>query len=306
MYYAIVYSALVAGASAHGLIRSVEGANGVSMPGLSVTDGTPRDCVVNACGAQADTAIIRDAEIKSGAAPPLGKTQGNGPVNAEAVIAAFMSKAPAPTNKGPASGVGVEDDLSGLQKLPMQRREEQRAERRENHKRQMMNLFNLPIIGVAGIGGQRNTYPTETMVQDMSGQGGQKGLPTSDDKGQISMVYRQINQDGAGPLTAAIDPSSGGTDPNAFQTARVVQDVPGSGISGLSIATNTDYPVKVQMPDGMTCTGKVGGASNVCIVRVRNQALAGPFGGAGAFTQSPAAHKRALEYRLKKRFEFGN
>lgn len=55
------------------------------------------------------------------------------------------------------------------------------------------------------------------------------------------------------------------------------------------------------MPQGMTCDGSVGGANNVCIVRVRNSAGAGPFGGSGAFTQSTAARKRAVAYRLKKR-----
>jgi hypothetical protein len=59
--------------------------------------------------------------------------------------------------------------------------------------------------------------------------------------------------------------------------------------------------MQVQMPQGMTCNGSVGGANNVCIVRVRNNAIAGPFGGAAAFTQSPAARKRAVEYRIKKR-----
>lgn len=78
-------------------------------------------------------------------------------------------------------------------------------------------------------------------------------------------------------------------------------DVPGIGIGGLSAATTTDFPVKVQMPQGMTCSAKVGGASNVCIVRMQNQALAGPFGGSAAFTQSPAAKKRAIEYNLRKR-----
>ncbi len=34
MRYTIVSSALAAGAAAHGVLRSVEGANGVSMPGL--------------------------------------------------------------------------------------------------------------------------------------------------------------------------------------------------------------------------------------------------------------------------------
>lgn len=78
-------------------------------------------------------------------------------------------------------------------------------------------------------------------------------------------------------------------------------DVPGIGIGGLSGATTTDFPVKVAMPQGMTCSGKVAGVNNVCIVRMRNQALAGPFGGSAAFTQSPAAKKRAVEFNLRKR-----
>jgi hypothetical protein len=103
------------------------------------------------------------------------------------------------------------------------------------------------------------------------------------------------------PLSAAVDATSGGTDPSAFQTAQVTQDVPGIGIGGLSGATTTDFPVSVKMPAGMTCSGSVGGADNVCVVRVQNSALAGPFGGSAAFTQSPAAKKRAVEYNLRKR-----
>ncbi|POR32908.1 Uncharacterized protein TPAR_06841 [Tolypocladium paradoxum] len=323
MRYAILYSAFVAGASAHGLIRSIEGANGVTMPGLSVADGTPRNCVANSCGAQADTAIIRDLDISTGQATPLGKTQGNGPVDPAAVISTFMGNGKAPTNKGAAGSVGVEDNFGGLGGLVGA------AQRRDEHKRQIDNLFggftNLPFIGAAGLGGAKNSYPVETIVSDTAGQGTAHGLPTCDDQGVVSVVYRQvrkltpvwsclaaradishpqINQDGAGPLTAAIDPSSGGYDANAFQGAQVTQNMPGLGIGGLSLATNTDFLVKVQMPEGMTCDGKVGGAENVCIVRVRNSALAGPFGGAAAFTQSPAARKRAIAYRLRKRFDF--
>lgn len=55
------------------------------------------------------------------------------------------------------------------------------------------------------------------------------------------------------------------------------------------------------MPQGMVCQGSVGGADNVCIVRVQNSALAGPFGGSAAFTQSAAAQKRAVEFNLRKR-----
>jgi hypothetical protein len=116
----------------------------------------------------------------------------------------------------------------------------------------------------------------------------------------------QINQDGAGPLDAAVDGTSGGTDPAAFQRAQVTQDVPGLGFQGLSLATNKDFPLTVQMPQGMTCDGTVGGVDNVCIVRVRNGAAAGPFGGSAAFTMSAGARKRAIAYRLKKRAQTFN
>lgn len=97
-----------------------------------------------------------------------------------------------------------------------------------------------------------------------------------------------------------IDGTSGGTQMSAFQEADVVQDVPGL-VAGISTATTTDFPVKVQMPPGMTCDATVGSASNVCVVRVRNNTPAGPFGGSAAFTQTAAARKRALEYRRKMR-----
>lgn len=107
-------------------------------------------------------------------------------------------------------------------------------------------------------------------------------------------------------MTAAIDGSSGGSDGGAFKSAHILRNVPGSGVSGLSISTNTDYPMQVQMPQGMTCDGEVAGLKHVCIVRVRNQALAGPFGGGAAFTQSHESRKRAIEYRLRKRMEAGS
>lgn len=81
----------------------------------------------------------------------------------------------------------------------------------------------------------------------------------------------------------------------------MTQDVPGLGFGGLSLATSRDFPLTVQMPAGMTCDATVAGVDNVCIVRVRNSAAAGPFGGAAAFTMSSGARKRAVEYRLKKR-----
>jgi hypothetical protein len=107
----------------------------------------------------------------------------------------------------------------------------------------------------------------------------------------------QVNADGGGPLNAMIDPTSGGTQMGAFEQAEVTQDVP--GFLGFGRVTMSENPITVQMPAGMTCEGSVGGADNVCIVRVNNNTPAGPFGGAAAFTQSSAGRKRALEYRRK-------
>lgn len=114
------------------------------------------------------------------------------------------------------------------------------------------------------------------------------------------MTLHQINQDGAGPFTAMVDATSGGVDLAAFKTAAVTQNVPGIA-AGFSATTTTDFPVKVQMPAGMTCQGTVGSATNVCVVKMQNKTPAGPFGGAGAFTQSAAAKKRAIEHNLKAR-----
>ncbi|PHH88813.1 hypothetical protein CDD83_7004 [Cordyceps sp. RAO-2017] len=90
MRYAFVYSALAAGASAHGVIRYCVGANNATMPGLSIADGTPRDCSTNACGSQADTSIIREREMDGKKASALGRTQGNGPIDAASAIAVYM------------------------------------------------------------------------------------------------------------------------------------------------------------------------------------------------------------------------
>ncbi|OAA80168.1 cell surface protein (Mas1) [Akanthomyces lecanii RCEF 1005] len=323
MRYAFAYAALVSVASAHGVVTMIKGDNGVMMPGLSITDGTPRDCSSNGCGSQADTSIIRNRDMQKS---PLGKTQGTGPVDPAVNIARFMGASnTSPKNNGASGAVGQEDDLSGLPAGA--------AKRHEERKRQLSQLFGGLLGGAGGAaggaggaaggakkggaagglggllggaggaGGTKSNLKAESMVADTAGMGSSQGLPTSDSNGVVSMVYRQINQDGAGPLTADVDGTSGGKDASAFQKADVVQDVPGLGIQGLSLATNTDFPLQVKMPAGMTCEGTVGDAKNVCIVRVRNGAGAGPFGGSAAFTQNATARKRAIAYRLKKRME---
>ncbi|KAF2102713.1 putative cell surface protein Mas1 [Rhizodiscina lignyota] len=271
-----VIAAVAAHVSAHGVITEIQGANNVTMPGLSVQDGTPRDCATPRCGAEADTSIIRTKEMGTNKATALGRTNGGGPVDADKAISMFIG----------GSGAGASTDTQA-------------------NKRQLSALVGGGNQGSnSGSTSQGQKTPqgtTEQGVAKAAGTGAQSGLPTTADDGTITMTFHQVNQDGAGPLTAQIDATSGGKDPSAFQDAQVTQNVPGIGIGGLSAATTTDFPVKVQMPQGMTCQGSAGGARNVCVVRLQNSALAGPFGGSAAFTQSPAAKKRAVEHNLRKR-----
>ncbi|KAI7774171.1 hypothetical protein LA080_009219 [Diaporthe eres] len=258
---------------AHGVVSAVQGANGVTLPGLSVADGTPRDCASPRCGSEADTSIIRDKELGTSKATALGRTNGGGPVDASKMMALFMDGAGANTSAVVAA--------------------------REIHEAALARRANLPRAANGGTKTPKGTQ--ETAVKAATGMAAAQGLPTTQDDGTLQMTFHQVNQDGAGPLTASIDATSGGTDPAAFKDAQMTQDVPGIGIGGLSGASTMDFPIAVQMPAGMTCSGSVGGANNVCIARMANSALAGPFGGSVAFTQSAAAKKRAIEYNLAKR-----
>jgi hypothetical protein len=143
------------------------------------------------CGSQADTAIIRDREIASGKCGPLGRTQGNGPVDAAVMIGAFMGASAAPpANQGASGSVGVEDNI-------------QQAAR----KRQLFGgLFgggggagkggNAGATGLAGLlgggGGDKNTGPPETAVAAAVGAGATSGLPTAADDGTVTMTLRQV------------------------------------------------------------------------------------------------------------------
>ncbi|KAL3422787.1 hypothetical protein PVAG01_04534 [Phlyctema vagabunda] len=257
---------------AHGVITEVKGANAVTMPALSVADGTPRDCASPACGSEADTSIIRDRELGTSKASALGRTA-TGPVDASKMISMFMDGA---------AGNTTEVKMA-----------------REIH---AANVLRRSLVTRAGNGGTKTPKgTTETGVKAAIGAGASSGMPTASDSGVVEMTFHQVNQDGAGPLTAMVDATSGGTDPAAFKTAEVTQNVPGIGIGGLSAASTMDFPVAIQMPAGMTCSGSVGGASNVCVAKLQNSALAGPFGGSVAFTQSSAGKKRAIEYNLSKR-----
>lgn len=56
---------------------------------------------------------------------------------------------------------------------------------------------------------------------------------------------------------------------------------------------NEDYPFSATIPAGTTCSGTVGGQSNVCLVKLVNPSGAGPFGGVIAIQMAGAANSTA-------------
>ena len=99
----------------------------------------------------------------------------------------------------------------------------------------------------------------------------------------MTVTIHQVNADGAGPYTCDLDQTS-----NAgviSQNLTVTNNVP--GVNGLSQAKTQDFNITVKMPDNLACTGASTG--NVCTVRCRNNAVAGPFGGCFAVQQTDVA-----------------
>jgi hypothetical protein len=145
------------------------------------------------CGSQADTAIIKDSEIASGKAGPLGRTQGNGIVDAAVMVGAFMGQGAAPpANNGASGSVGVEDNIQ-----------------QPGQKRQFLGGLlgggagkagaaggaagATGIAGLLGGGGDKVNGPPEARVAAAVGQGAASGLPTCADDGTVTMTMRQVS-----------------------------------------------------------------------------------------------------------------
>lgn len=116
------------------------------------------------------------------------------------------------------------------------------------------------------------------MAKAMAATGGQ--VPSAAADGTISMVYHQVNGDGAGPLTMEVDTTGTG---NSFVAMTPVQNAPGR--RGRSTTRATDLQISGKLPAGTTCTGGPNG--NACLVRVQNPV--GPFGGCSVVTDSTTA-----------------
>ncbi|KAI0126730.1 hypothetical protein BJ170DRAFT_416079 [Xylariales sp. AK1849] len=91
---------------------------------------------------------------------------------------------------------------------------------------------------------------------------------------KMTVTIHQVNADGAGPY--ACDLVSAGNNGIITANLSVENNVP--GVNGFSQAKAQDFNVTVIMPDTFpACTGSSQG--NICTVRCRNNAQAGPFGG---------------------------
>lgn len=120
-------------------------------------------------------------------------------------------------------------------------------------------------------------------VQTMLAAASTAGLPTAAPDGSIQMTLHQVNGDGAGPYTCQVSADATGQN---FVAMTVTTQVPGK--NSRSNAKATDFPLVAQMPVGMTCTGGPNG--DACLVRCRNAATAGPFGGCVAVTTADSGN----------------
>ncbi|CAG8976860.1 hypothetical protein HYALB_00003471 [Hymenoscyphus albidus] len=108
-----------------------------------------------------------------------------------------------------------------------------------------------------------------------------KGDSITEVKGGTSLAIKihQVNADGAGPYDCVVNQS--GDDAGQATELVVSNNVPGE--NGFSPAKFEAFTINVAMPDNFKCTG--GSTKDICIIRCRNNALAGPFGGCTAVRQ---------------------
>jgi hypothetical protein len=151
----------------------------------TVADGTPRDCATPICGAEADTSIIRDREISSGKASPLGRTQGGGPVDPAKIVSIFMGNASAAARR--------DNTAAGGSAALDARFEDGDEEEEEGGVLVRARALLKGLLGGAGANGGTKSTGKETNVAATAGKGASSGLPTCADDGTITMVFHQVS-----------------------------------------------------------------------------------------------------------------
>ncbi|KAI0537498.1 hypothetical protein GGR58DRAFT_347851 [Xylaria digitata] len=127
-------------------------------------------------------------------------------------------------------------------------------------------------------------------------------LPQITQGGELNMTLHQVNSDGGGPYTCAINADGTG---QTWEDLTVTTTPPGSNSRNREGAA-TDFPLVAAIPDDQACTGTVAGQDNTCLVRCMNDARAGPFGGvvpvqmAGSSSGNSTAARRALAAAMKR------
>ncbi|KAF3316017.1 hypothetical protein TWF173_002797 [Orbilia oligospora] len=99
--------------------------------------------------------------------------------------------------------------------------------------------------------------------------------------GQLFMVLHQVNGDGNGPFTCAIN-TDGSAKRGSFKKVDIAKQVPGAN-PVLNAVSATNHPLIVNLPANLECTGTFGNKARVCIIRCQNFATNGPFGSCAAF-----------------------
>lgn len=171
-------------------------------------------------------------------------------------------------------------------------------------------IFGSTKVATDGLGKTKGQGKnTVAMVADTMAQSGST-LPQVSDGGMITGTFHIVTTDGAGPVSAMIDPTGTGAFSSGVQ-ANVMQDVPGKkgninangqvprsleylalrarGLVKRASNVNQDYPIAIQVPAGTTCSGTAAGQQNVCFMKIANSNKAGPFGGVIAFQMSGGA-----------------
>ncbi|KAF2150901.1 hypothetical protein K461DRAFT_280932 [Myriangium duriaei CBS 260.36] len=166
-------------------------------------------------------------------------------------------------------------------------------------------VFGSTNIATNGLGKTTgNGRNTVSMVANAMAQSGNTLPQVSANGGSVSGTFHVVTTDGAGPVKAMVDSTGTGAFANGA-VAEVATQVPGRGgnispsgkvpgqanrrwllsrsLMKRAANVNKDYPVKVNIPAGTTCTGTMGGQQNVCLLKIANSNPAGPFGGVIAF-----------------------
>jgi len=105
------------------------------------------------------------------------------------------------------------------------------------------------------------------IAAEVAAQGGVTNLASVPASGSMIVPMFLLNEDGDGPYTADLDTTGSGT---AFTPVTVTQNI--NGFLGFGTSFQQTSQLTVQMPPNTQC-------NPMCLLRVRNNTPAGPFGG---------------------------